>query len=354
MRLHVIAPPRASGLAIDQRILEARLRGRSPADVQPLDFPFPGWGPESLRFRWKRLTTPSLWRARYDANVFLERIDPRWLDRARVQVLVPNQEWMRDACRAFLPRMDLVLCKTRHAETIFRDLGCRTQLTGWSSVDVPARCGRSAFPPRSHYAEPRPLHLAGAAETKGTALLLQAFARNPAWPTLTVVIRAELLARLDAPRPANVRFLQGYLGEAELCAQLCAHAIHLCPSEVEGFGHSLVEAMGCAAAVLTTDAPPMNELVTPERGVLVPAERSAPMRLGTRHFVSLDALEHAIEGLLRASPEQRQAWGHAARRWFEDNDRAFTRALGEALSHIASALAVPPRARPRRGPASSG
>ena len=85
----------------------------------------------------------------------------------------------------------------------------------------------------------------------------------------------------------------------------------------------------------------MNELVTPERGVLVAPERRAPMRSGTKFFVAVEALEAAIDGLLRASAEERLALGHAGRRWYEDNDRFFTRALGEALTLI------PKHERPR-------
>ncbi|MES2199112.1 MAG: glycosyltransferase [Chlamydiota bacterium] len=54
--------------------------------------------------------------------------------------------------------------------------------------------------------------------------------------------------------------------------------IHLCPSEVEGFGHCIFEALSTGAVVITTDAPPMNEFIKDPR-CLVPFSHSAPTHL---------------------------------------------------------------------------
>lgn len=41
------------------------------------------------------------------------------------------------------------------------------------------------------------------------------------------------------------------------------HPIHVCASEREGFGHYINEARAAGALVVSTDHPPMNELITP-------------------------------------------------------------------------------------------
>ena len=318
-RVHLVCPKPGSGLAHDHRILESALRGLG---LHCPRFPHPGHGPESKRFRLARVLNPSLWFGGYDLNVFLEEIDLRWLGMARRQVLVPNQEWLRDDTRALLPRMDLVLCKTRHAESIFADLGCRTRFCGFSSPDRACLAGRVPYPAPAHYAEPRPIHVAGVSQAKGTRVLLEVWARNPRWPRLTVVARPIVTADLPAP-PPNVRLVHEYLSDRALGQLMAAHNLHLCPSEAEGWGHTLVEAMSCAAVVLTTDAPPMSELIAPERGVLVPPAGSEPMRAGTRYWLEADALEAAVDALLGRSSEELRSAGHAARRWYEQNEARF-------------------------------
>src|SRR5689334_18773070 len=71
----------------------------------------------------------------YDINLLLEHIFPHALPFARVNCLIPNPEWFRDECQPHLAAMDWVLCKTRHAQTIFQNLGCKTEFISFSSLD---------------------------------------------------------------------------------------------------------------------------------------------------------------------------------------------------------------------------
>src|SRR5690606_13048298 len=116
------------------------------------------------------------------------------------------------------------------------------------------------------------LHVAGASTLKGTDTLLEVWSAHPEWPALTVVQRDRRTIRA----PANVQILDGYLPDAELRELQNACGVHLCPSMGEGWGHYIVEAMSCGAVVVATDGPPMNELVQPGRGVLVPYSRVEP------------------------------------------------------------------------------
>ena len=61
---------------------------------------------------------------------------------------------------------------------------------------------------------------------------------------------------------ANIDHRIGYLDEAELKRLQNAHVFHLCPSETEGFGHYLVEAMGIGAG--TDGAFHLEETVPPK------------------------------------------------------------------------------------------
>src|SRR5690606_13808773 len=131
-------------------------------------------------------------------------------------------------------------------------------------------------------------HLAGKSPSKGTEALVAMWARHPEWPQLTIVQHPRRAKPIGVP---NIRHVVRYVESSELTALQNRHGIHLCPSRVEGFGHYINEASGCAAVVLTTDAPPMNELVGEGRGVLVAYEHSKPHLEGTRYYVDPADLE---------------------------------------------------------------
>lgn len=255
---------------------------------------------------------------RVSTQIFLERIYRRLLPAAHCNVLIPNPEWMLDKWLPLLPQFERVLCKTRHAERVFSALGCRTGYIGFTSEDrFDARVPRRrAF-----------LHVAGRSTAKGTDVLIQAWLRNPQWPTLTVV-QSRKVPRVEA---ANIDHRLEYMDDAQLRNLQNAHAFHLCPSEAEGFGHYLVEALSTAAVVITTDGEPMNELVTAERGILLPPSDARPMALGTRYRVEVAAIEAAVERALAMTPDTCAAMGAAARRFFLDNDAAFPQRLAAAL-----------------------
>lgn len=257
---------------------------------------------------------------RWDVNLMLERVRPEYLATARRNVLMPHAEWFDQRDRAWLPRLDRVFALTHHAIPIFEQLGMKVDYTGFTSED---RLDRSVPRERAFF------HLAGRSANKGTETLLALWRRHPEWPTLTV-LQSPRSARPGPPAP-NIAHRVEYIPDAELKRIQNVHRFHLCPSETEGFGHYLVEAMGVGAAVVTLDAPPMNEMVTPERGALVPFSRTGTQSLATTYLYDGTAMEKAIERLLAMSDTALARTGEAARAWFEDNDRAFRTRIAKAI-----------------------
>lgn len=262
---------------------------------------------------------------RWDVNLMLERVRPEYLPTARRNVLMPHPEWFDERDRAWLPRLDRAFVLTHHAAPIFEALGLRTDYTGFTSEDR-----RDASVPR----ERAFFHLAGRSSNKGTDTLLAAWQKHPEWPRLTV-LQSPRVARAVVHAP-NIDQHVDYIPDAELKRLQNAHRFHLCPSETEGFGHYLVEAMGVGAVTVTLDAPPMNEMVTPMRGALVPYSRTGRQSLATTYFYDEAALEAVIVRLLAAPDAELERMGAAARAWFEDNDRAFRVRIAEAVRALAA------------------
>jgi len=272
--------------------------------------------------------------APYAINIFLEDINPLYYRYARANVFIPNPEWFKRHQRAFLGGIDTVLCKTRSAQATFDALGARTRWISFTSEDRLDALANRAGPPEA-------LHVAGRSWQKGTQALVDAWRRHPEWPRLTIVQNARTYSQMpvkpvDAP---NIRHILQRLDDAALKALQNSIAIHLCPSEAEGFGHCIAEAMSCRAVTLTTDAPPMNELVTPERGVLVKYHRMRAQRAGANYYVDPADLERQIAALLQMDEATKQRLGQQARAWFDANDRAFRTQLVDALAAVSAARA---------------
>ena len=92
--------------------------------------------------------------------------------------------------------------------------------------------------------------------------------------------------------------------------------------------------MSTGALVLTTDGPPMNELVAPDRGVLAGYNETRPRGMGTNYYVDPGKFEDAVMRILGMDQEQRMEIGSRAREWYVENDRAFLVRLRESLEEI--------------------
>ena len=256
--------------------------------------------------------------------VFLERVTARWLRRAGRYVLVPNQERYPRRLVGLLDRVDHVFCKSHHAVEVFSRLHGSVHYMGFTSPD---RLDASVVPDYGCF-----LHLAGGSSLKGTGALLELWGSHPEWPPLTLVQHRKGSA--PETMPDNVHLLDRYLPDHELRGLQNRCGIHLCPSLSEGWGHYIGEALSCRALVLTTDGPPMNELVHADRGILVPWKRSEPRKLGVNYYVDPQALEHAVTDLLARGSEEKARLGERARAWFEENDARFRVRLGELLEDL--------------------
>lgn len=314
LRCQLMARDNGAGLSRDLQGLADALDGAG-CDAQVVGLPHRGRFAEWLtRLQWAG-KSPA-----FDLNVMLERIRPEFRRAARRNVLIPNPEYFRPQDRAALAGMDAVWVKTRHAERLFTALGATTRYIGFTSPDRldAEMIRRQAF-----------FHGPGRSANKGTKALIELWKKHPEWPTLTMAWRRK---RVDIDAlPANITVIRDHLSDADYRRLQNEHRFHLCPSQTEGYGHYLVEAMSCRAIVVTLDAEPMNELVTAERGLLVPAHAAGTQDLATLYAFSGQAMEAAIETCLHMDTSTAERMGQAARTWYETNHADLPRRLQQAL-----------------------
>jgi glycosyltransferase involved in cell wall biosynthesis len=327
--IHLIAWDNGRGLSHDIRLLEAALRelghevSITAVPRRSRGLPWRAWA-QLLRMHLRWMARRGA--RRYDLGITLEHVHTAYLPLARRNALVPNPEWLSRRDRRQLHRFDAILCKTIVARDTFAAQGLPVHVIGFQSVD----CRREGVPRDRSF-----LHLAGASRMKGTERLLDVWRRHPEWPTLHV-LQSPSTARADRPpSPPNLDHRVTYVDDIEEIRRLQnAHAFHLCLSEAEGWGHYIVEAMSCGAVVLATDAPPMNELVTGERGLPVAARMSGSLNASALWQFDEAALEACVARAAAMPDEELGRLGGAARAWYESNQAGFAARLRGALDAL--------------------
>lgn len=272
-----------------------------------------------------RRSRPGAGQSRCDVNVMLEHVWPQFLHEAPVNILVPNPEWFDHRDAAMLARFDRIWAKTAVTDEIFTARGCRTVRIGFDSEDrLDAAIER----------RPVFLHLAGRSELKGTTRLLEQWQRHPEWPQLTVIQDSAAVTTTHQVTARNVVLETRFLDDAQLRTLQNAHRFHLCLSEAEGWGHYIAEAMSVGAVTLTCDAAPMNELITPQRGLLLTAAQAGMHNLSRVALFDASALEAAVAQTRSLPVEELDTLGTAAREWFLANKREFPERVRGAVADI--------------------
>jgi glycosyltransferase involved in cell wall biosynthesis len=321
LHIHILSPIHGIGLRRTTAILAAILHESGFKVTVTL---FRGNFTSRMDRAIRKLGGSVLRRPLYDVNIFVESAQPSWFRLARINCLIPNQEWVREGTMAVLSEFDWILCKTKHAEGIFGRLGYRARYIGFTSFD---RIDDKVSHDYDSF-----IHIAGNSMLKGTEILLQSWLNHPEWPHLKILWHAEGITPTPA---ANIQWMTASVGEEMLRRLQNSHSVHFCLSVAEGFGHYIVEAMSCQALVFATDAPPMNEIVRPERGILVPHVREWAMRLGTSYQVDEAAIERAVDGLGQMNMTERRQMGKNARLWYLENDQLFRQRLVAAIRECA-------------------
>ncbi|MGD9712876.1 MAG: glycosyltransferase [Thermomicrobiales bacterium] len=328
------------GLRHDARILEHALTTIYPF-VECYHLVLPRWS----TFDYKTpLNLPEDIRAAapFDVSFMLEHahpnapiLEPTF---SKSVIYIPNIEWMNELDETVIcsGAVDKVLFKTRHSLDVFASSPLAQEVpviayVGWTSDDPLLDAANGAEMDFDRF-----LHVRGISWQKQTDVVMETWAANPRFPPLTVVMRFDRGFNLSGPMTYgdNVTVIMGEISFPELRRLQRSAGVHVNPSAAEGFGHSLNEGRGAGSLLITTDAPPMNELVRHgETGMLVEPrlEKSTPMQRSRFYPVDQDALTTIVEEALRMPTPVRAKMGRAARAMFLDDRERFHKQLAAVL-----------------------
>lgn len=253
-----------------------------------------------------------------DINIFLQDlVEETFLSWAKENVIIPNPEW---CCmtKETMAKFDKILCKTKETERIFKQFHPNAIYMGFSCRD---RYDQNVIKDFK-----RPLHIAGASIQKGTDAVVKVWLHNPQYPPL--LLAKHLKSSFSFPLSSNIKLVSDYLPEQAIVFLQNKHGLHVCPSETEGFGHYIMEAMSAGAVVVTTDAPPMNEFIADKR-CLVKYKSTGPWRLATGYYVDQEQLDRTISLLLSLSEKELQIIGQRNRAFYLENAKQFKKKLRE-------------------------
>jgi glycosyltransferase involved in cell wall biosynthesis len=265
-----------------------------------------------------------------DCVFFIEGIiEHSKLLRASHKVLVPNPEWLEDAMVRLAKQCDQVWHKSRVSVDLLRSLlpDAKHCFVGFTSCDPGTRVVNhtSFLHARGHFATRR-----------NTNAVLQCWQERPDWPDLHIRFHGDNvnIGSSGFLHNRNIHLQPGWLERGDYLRMARDHGIHLCTSEVEGFGHYINEARALGALVVTTDAPPMNELVDAESGILVTPNAAVPFNFGTRYLIDPKDLEAAIDQVVGSDLAIRRRLGEAARHRFEYERGLFHTRVAEAFGQL--------------------
>lgn len=229
-----------------------------------------------------------------DVNIHLELIGIKAMSVAKKNIFIPNPEWMEDAFRYSVKQMDAVFAKTHDTERIFKALHPNVRYIGFTSVDryMPEVKKKKKF-----------IHLAGKSTLKGTQ----------------AVIEASKISGV----PVDVRKFDNAVSDEEFARIQNESLIHVCPSEYEGFGHYINEAKSCKAVVITTNHPPMSELILPVFGFGAQVQSYHRIRLATGAKVSTQSLADMLTIVNSIDISLLNKLGERARMSYLQGDAAF-------------------------------
>jgi glycosyl transferase family 1 len=236
-----------------------------------------------------------------DVNVSLEVVVESLFRQAPVNWLVPNPEWHYQHWP--LGPFRFVLAKTHDAKRIFAaKVNGRCRYVGWRARDL--------YRPEVKR-ERRFLHVAGKSQFKNTEAVIEG--------CRLAGVELELISEKHSRR----------VSDEELTYAINRCQFFICPSQYEGFGMALHEALGCGAVVITMDAPPMNEIVP---SLLIKPESSRPHNFGVLHTVAANAVKEAVETAMEYTDTEVSEWSELSRAAFENEVGQFSQALDAVLA----------------------
>jgi glycosyltransferase involved in cell wall biosynthesis len=211
-----------------------------------------------------------------DFCLHLESLNINLLKKSRINALLPYPEHFFSTEN--LDKANYILCASKFCRDLFLDLKSKFNF----NYDVVYISSTSLIPKKvdiKNLNYKKFLHLSGTSPLKNTRTVLETWLSEPNFPELNLVCldRREyrscfrecghLIAKAQKSR--NIKIFCHKLSELDKFNLQSNCGFAICPSEAESFGHYINESKGFGSIVISTNYPPMNELICTDFGFLL-------------------------------------------------------------------------------------
>jgi hypothetical protein len=262
-------------------------------------------------------------RPKADINLFLEVLSEKeyLFDLAPINLIIPNPEWFAQKWILKLPSINYILCKTKHCKSVFDYKGQhnKTVYTSFTSED---KFDESIPRKRAYF------HLAGHSQMKSSDKVYKSFEQ------LKTPYLIGISKHFDYKNTSNIQWVKSTVSSEELNRLQNTCAIHVCPSQYEGFGHYINEARSCGAFIISTNEAPMNELIHPSYALGCASRKSSIHNMVALNDVSQESIQAAVSQTMSMTDMAILNAMDASRQAFLDNDKLFRNTFTQFINGL--------------------
>lgn len=234
-------------------------------------------------------------------NIFFGCINNLLLDFAKSNILIPSQNSFLSEWAKQLEGFDLVLCKTRYIEEIFRSYVDKEKLKyiGWRSTDLYSNIDKNydnflLFVHNNKFVDYKKI--------------IDSW--EPDFPMLNIINGNLFNVKKEQ---SNINYL-GNLTQSEFERVVNENGIHICLNQIESFSHSINQCCLVKSIPLIIDKGPMKEIVNDDICFTVPGKKK-PLNnlLGSKYDYNSDSLKSVVKKISQLSETTLEIMGKNAR-----------------------------------------
>lgn len=272
-----------------------------------------------------------------DIHIYIGDIEKKWCKYTKNKYFVMDHELLK---RRFVLNdffeIDTILCRNKKSNELSKKL---KDMYNFKYKIEYTKFG-SFFPEKEivkHWNVI--LHFAGEYHKKQTDVIIKTWQNNPDLPLIIIICSDHCFRNVEellknGGYPVNMHFHKKLLDPDELTIVKNKIGIHLCPSLIEGYGHSINEARKVKSFIITTNISPLNELVNESCAIMIDCDHCDIKKNGSELcVVTENQIYNSVMKAIKLSVEEKKQMTDIAYKLFLDDLYEFEKSVIKMLNN---------------------